>query len=50
MKPPLTIPNLPPLVAQGSRLKPLLPKDIVLFGRRGFSPELLSPELLSSMR
>jgi hypothetical protein len=26
-------------MAQRSRLKPLLPKDIVLFGRRGFRPE-----------
>jgi hypothetical protein len=39
MKPPPPIPNLPSSMAQGSRLKPLLPKDIVLFGRRGFSPE-----------
>jgi hypothetical protein len=36
-----TIPNLPPSMTQGSRLKPLLPKHIVLFGRRGFRPEPL---------
>jgi hypothetical protein len=39
MKPPPTIPNLSSSMAQGSRRKPLLPKHIVLFGRRGFSPE-----------
>jgi hypothetical protein len=27
-------------MTQESRLKPLPPKDIVLFGRRGFRPEL----------